>query len=336
MKPTVLPLSVLDLAPVVAGGTARQSLNNSVDLAQLAEKLGYRRHWVAEHHNMTGIASSSPAVLAAHLAAATSSLRIGSGGVMLPNHSALTIAEQFGTLEALHPGRIDLGVGRAPGTDQHTAAALRRSSLGSADTFPRQLGELLSYFDGRHPHITATPGAGYKPALWMLGSSDYSAQVAARMGVPFSFAYHFSAANTEPALAAYRENFQPSDTLEQPYVMLGVALICADSSELATHLYGSTALSFTRLRLGRPIQMLHPDEVAAYNWTPAETELRQRWDGSVVVGDPMSVREQLESLVARFQVDELMITTMVFDHKDRRRSYQLLAKEWSDAKPLPV
>lgn len=323
-----VPLSVLDLAPVPEGTRAAEALRNSVDLAQLVEALGFHRHWVAEHHNMAGIASSSPAVLMSHLAAATTTLRVGSGGVMLPNHSSLTIAEQFGMLEALHPGRIDLGLGRAPGTDPNTAAALRRAPASNEDSFPRQLGELLAYFDGSHPRITATPAIGNRPDLWMLGSSDYSAQVAGHLGVPFSFAHHFASTNTEQALAVYRDTFKPSATLEQPYAMIGVGVICAESEDEADHLAGPSALSFARLRQGRPMQMISPDAVAGYEWTPIEREFRRHWQGPVVTGDAASVRDQLDELVGRFRVDELMLTTMVYDNDDRRRSYELVADAW--------
>lgn len=323
-----IPLSVLDLAPVPAGTPAAKALANSLDLARHVEQLGYHRHWVAEHHNMAGIASSSPAVLMAHLASVTSTIRIGSGGVMLPNHASLTIAEQFGMLEALHPGRIDLGLGRAPGTDPNTAAALRRAPLSKVDTFPRQLDELLAYFEGTHPTITATPALGYLPALWMLGSSDYSAQVAGHLGVPFSFAHHFAASNTAQALAVYRDSFKPSSWLEQPYSMIGVGVICAETSDHADFLSGPSALSFTRLRQGRPMQMISPAEVVDYEWTPMEREFRRHWEGPIVKGDPASVQSQLAELVDRYQVNELMLTTMVHDHADRRRSYELVANEW--------
>jgi luciferase family oxidoreductase group 1 len=258
---------------------------------------------------------------------------------MLPNHSSLVVAEQFGMLEAIHPGRIDLGLGRAPGTDPNTAAALRRTSPSKEDSFPRQLGELLAYFEGTHPHITATPAHGYRPALWMLGSSDYSAQVAGHLGVPFSFAHHFASANTAQALAVYRDTFRPSAWLEQPYSMIGVGVICAENDEHADHLAGPSALSFTRLRQGRPMQMITPEEVAAYEWTPIEQELRQHWEGPVVKGKPSVVRDKLDELVERYRVDELMVTTMVHDHADRRRSYELVADAWgltsTADRPLP-
>lgn len=326
-----VPLSVLDLAPVPAGVEAGEALRNSMELAQHAEGLGYIRHWVAEHHNFPGIASSSPAVLIAHLAMATSTIRVGAGGVMLPNHASLTIAEQFGMLEALHPDRIDLGLGRAPGTDQVTAAALRRGPTQAEDGFPKQLNELLSYFDGSHPRISAVPAQGHRPALWMLGSSDYSAAVAGHLGVPFSFAHHFASANTAAALAAYRNAFRPSQWLEQPYAMIGVPVVCADTTEQAEFLVGPSALSFTRLRQGRPIQLVAPEEVADYEWTPMEQELLKTWRGPQVVGDPASVREQLDELVDRFRVEELMITTMTHSHADRMKSYELVANAWQSA-----
>ncbi len=240
-----VPLSVLDLAPIPEGGTASGALRATIELAQRAEELGYQRFWVAEHHNMPGIASSAPPVLIGHLADATSRIRVGSGGVMLPNHVSLVVAEQFGMLEALHPGRIDLGIGRAPGTDQVTAAALRRSPEGlSADDFPEQLGELIGFFSGEwpdgHPYaaITAVPGQGNSPSMWLLGSSGYSAQVAGLLGLPFAFAHHFSAANTLPALALYRDRFRPSGTLQRPHAMIAAAVICADTDERAQFLAG--------------------------------------------------------------------------------------------------
>ena len=320
-------LSVLDLAPVGQGSTPATALGHSVELARLAERLGYRRLWVAEHHNMPGIASSSPPVLVAHLAASTSTIRVGAGGVMLPNHAPLIVAEQFGMLEALHPGRIDLGIGRAPGTDPVTAAALRSgpAALAAAE-FPQQLRDLLSFFEGSHPQITAVPGRGYRPALWLLGSSDYSARVAGLLGLPFSFAHHFASANTLPAVAAYRETFRPSADLPQPYVMLGVPVICADTTERARWLAGSSALSFVRLRQGRPMQLPTPEDAADYVFTPSERELLKSWTSPLVVGDPSTVRDGLSALVERVGADELMITTMVHGHADRMRSYELVAE----------
>ncbi len=327
-----LPLSVLDLAPVPAGSDASTALRGSLDLARRAEQLGYRRYWVAEHHNMPGIASSAPAVLIGHLADVTSTMRIGSGGVMLPNHTPLVVAEQFGMLEALHPGRIDLGIGRAPGTDPATARALRRSEAGlSVDDFPEQLGELLGFFQGsfppEHPYhrITAVPGRGFMPALWLLGSSGYSAQVAGLLGLPFAFAHHFMPANTLPAIELYRSRFQPSDVLAEPYVMVGAAVVCADDTERATWLHGSTRLSMLRLRSGRPGPLPDPQEAATYRFTSGESEVVEAATGSHIVGDVESVGHAIRDLAARTGADEIMVTTSVFDPAERLHSYELVA-----------
>jgi luciferase family oxidoreductase group 1 len=327
-----IPLSVLDLAPVGEGSSPTQALRASLALAQEVERLGYHRYWVAEHHNMPGIASSAPAVLLAHAASVTSTIRIGSGGVMLPNHAPLVVAEQFGMLEALHPGRVDLGIGRAPGTDGLTAQALRRSSRAVyEDDFPQQFGELQAFFTGGfpedHPYrrVTAVPGEGNQPAIWLLGSSDYSAQVAGLLGLPFSFAHHFASHNTLPALEAYRSAFRPSDVLTEPYAMLGVAVVCADTDEQARYLAGPAKLAFLRLRSGRPGRYPTPEEAAAYNFTPAEREQVKAWFGATVVGSPDTVREKLDDLLARTEAQELMITTMTHGADDRRRSYQLVA-----------
>ncbi len=323
------PLSALDLVPVGDGSTASAALASSVDLARLAERLGYRRLWVAEHHNMPGIASSSPPVLIAHLAAATETIRVGAGGVMLPNHAALVVAEQFGMLEAMHPHRIDLGIGRAPGTDPATAAALRRSrSSIMADEFPEQLRDLFSFFEGTHPQITAVPGRGYRPAVWMLGSSDFSARVAGALGLPFSFAHHFASQNTVAALQIYRDSFQPSPELAEPYSMIGVPVICAETDERARWLSGPSALSFARLRQGRPTQLPTPEEAAEYVFTPTEREIVRAWTAPLVRGEPDRVRAELEELVQRTGTDELMITTMIHGPADRLRSYELLAEAW--------
>ena len=327
-----IPLSVLELAPVGDGSTPAAALRGAVDLARLAERLGYRRLWVAEHHNMPGIASSSPAVLIAHLAASTETIRVGAGGVMLPNHASLVVAEQFGMLEALHPGRIDLGLGRAPGTDPVTAAALRRSpdSL-AADEFPEQLRDLFLFFDGAHPHITAVPGRGYRPAVWMLGSSAFSAQVAGALGLPFSFAHHFASHNTIAALDLYRESFRPSAELRQPYAMIGVPVICAESDERARWLSGSSALSFVRLRQGRPTPLPTPEAAAEYVFTPTEREIVRSWTAPLIRGEPDRVCSELEALAVRTGADELMITTMVHGQADRLQSYELLANAWNTA-----
>jgi luciferase family oxidoreductase group 1 len=325
---TAVPLSVLDLSPVAAGTTAGQALAYTTRLAQRAEELGYQRFWVAEHHNMPAIASSAPAVLIAHLASATSSIRVGSGGVMLPNHAPLVVAEQFGTLEALHPGRVDLGIGRAPGTDQLTALALRRSAQGlSAEAFPEELADLMSLFLGENQRwpVTATPGRGDMPQIWLLGSSGYSAQLAGQLGLPFSFAHHFSAANTEPALELYRRGFRPSRWLEAPRAMVAVAAVCADTDERAQWLTGPASLSFLQLRAGRPQPLATPEEAAAYPFTPRERETAAQRFAAQAVGSPGTVRRQLAALLARTGADELMLTAQVYDIGDRIRSLELIA-----------
>ncbi|GDY32970.1 LLM class flavin-dependent oxidoreductase [Gandjariella thermophila] len=327
-----VPLSVLDLAPVPSGSTTARALRNSLDLARRVERLGYTRYWVAEHHNMPGIASSSPAVLIGQLAAATSTLRVGSGGVMLPNHPPLVVAEQFGMLEALPPGRIDLGIGRAPGTDQATARALRRSAGPlSADDFPQQLAELVDYFaeaaeDGSAPRVRAVPAAGNRPPVWLLGSSGYSAQLAGLLGLPFAFAHHFSADNTLPALALYRESFRPSPHLDRPYAMVAAALYAANTDEHARWIAAPAALAFVHLRHGRPGPLPTPEEAASYPYTPLDEEIvRSRLAGQLI-GGPDTVRRQADELLAATEADELMLTTMVHDHADRVRSYDLFAE----------
>jgi luciferase family oxidoreductase group 1 len=329
-----LPISVLELAPVGAGSTPADALAGAVDLARLAERLGYRRLWVAEHHNMPGIASSSPAVLIAHLAACTSTIRIGAGGVMLPNHASLVVAEQFGMLEALHPGRIDLGLGRAPGTDPVTAAALRRSPALAADEFPEQLRDLFLFFDGAHPQITAVPGRGYRPAVWLLGSSGFSARAAGALGLPFSFAHHFASHNTVAALDLYRESFRPSAELAEPYAMIGVPVICAETEARARWLSVPSALSFVRLRQGRPTPLPTPEEAAEYVFTPAEHDIVRSWTAPLIRGEPDQVRTELEALALRTGANELMITTMVHGRDDRLRSYELVAQTWNAAEPV--
>ncbi len=327
---TDLPLSVLDLAPVAVGTTAGQALRQTTSLARRTEQLGYRRFWVAEHHNMPAIASSAPAVLIAHLAAATSTIRIGSGGVMLPNHAPLVVAEQFGTLEALHPGRIDLGIGRAPGTDQLTALALRRTTAGlSAEAFPAALADLIELFNGEDPRaqITAMPGRGNRPAIWLLGSSGFSAQLAGLLGLPFSFAHHFSSANTEPALALYRDSFRPSRWLQHPYAMVAVSAICADTDEQAQWLSGPAALSVLQLRAGTPQPLASPEQAAAYPYTAHDRRIAGERFAGQAIGSPEMVGRQLAGLAKRTRADELMLTTMVYDIEDRIRSFELIAEK---------
>gem|GEM_PF-5585 len=330
--PRRVPLSVLDLAPVPEGGSVGDALRATIDLARQVERLGFRRFWVAEHHNMPGIASSAPPVLIGHIADATTAIRVGSGGVMLPNHASLVVAEQFGMLEALHPGRIDLGIGRAPGTDQVTAAALRRSVEAlSEDDFPDQLMDLLGFFTGRWPEghpfarITAVPGRDHQPAMWLLGSSGYSAQVAGLLGLPFAFAHHFSPANTLPALALYRQHFRPSPTLTEPYAMVAAAVVCADTDERAGFLAGSGALSFLRLRSGRPGRLPSPEEAAGYPYNDLERAFIEDRRVTQIIGSPDTVQRGLASLLEATAADELMLTTMVFDPADRLRSFELLA-----------
>ena len=275
-------------------------------------------------------------MLIAHLAAATETIRVGAGGVMLPNHAALVVAEQFGMLEALHPGRIDLGLGRAPGTDPITAAALpaQPRALG-ADEFPEQLRDLFRFFDGTFPQITAMPGRGYQPAIWMLGSSDYSAEVAGALGLPFSFAHHFASHNTEAALAVYRDAFRPSPDLAEPYAMIGVPVICAETTNARA---GSRVRARCRsCGCARAVRqpLPTPESAAEYVFTPSEKELVRSWTAPLIVGDPDTVREQLEALAARTGVDELMVTTMIHGPADRLRSYELVAEAWDCAAAVP-
>ncbi|GAA3061746.1 LLM class flavin-dependent oxidoreductase [Streptomyces roseofulvus] len=338
-----VPLSVLDLVTVGSGSTASRSLATSVELSRLAERRGYHRHWVAEHHSMPGVASSSPAVILAHLAAHTRRIRLGSGGVMLPNHAPLVIAEQFGTLEALAPGRIDLGLGRAPGTDGATAAALRRTDTlnEGADDFPEQLSELTRFLDDdfpdAHPYsrIHAVPGPVQgpkgRPPVWLLGSSGFSARLAGLLGLPFAFAHHFSARNTLPALDLYRESFRPSEVLDEPYALIGVAALAADDEREARRQVLTGALSMLRLRTGRPGLIPTPEEAEAYGFAPAEREFVDGWLANVVYGTPDAVRTGLDELRKRTGADELMLTANVHGGAARLRSYELIA----DAYGLP-
>jgi luciferase family oxidoreductase group 1 len=326
------PLSVLDVAPVPEGSSVGDALRNSIDLAQHAERWGFRRYWVAEHHNMPGIASSSPPVLISHIATATSTIRVGAGGVMLPNHAPLAVAEQFGMLEAFHPGRIDLAIGRAPGTDAITASALRRGGSLAAEDFPDQMNELVGHFQGSlpadHPYRTihATPALGNMPALWMLGSSDFGARAAGLWGLPYAFAHHFSPNNTMAAARIYRESFEPSALLDHPYLMIAVSVLCAPTDEEADYLAGSGRLSFLRLRTGRPGRVPSPADAAAYPFTPGELAAIRGWTGSHIVGSPTTVEAGLRDLQSRTGADELMITSSTWAHADRLRSYELVAE----------
>jgi luciferase family oxidoreductase group 1 len=321
------PLSVLDLAPIVEGSTPARALANSADLAQHVERSGYRRFWLAEHHNAVGIASAATAVVIAHVAAATRTIRVGAGGVMLPNHSPLEIAEQFGTLEALHPGRIDLGLGRAPGTDRPTLHALRRDLL-SSDSFPQDVLELQRFLADPQPGqaVLATPGAGSHVPLWILGSSLFGAQLAALLGLPYAFASHFAPEALLPALEAYRSNFQPSEQLAEPYVMVGANAVVADSDREAAHLFSSLQQSFTNILRGRRGRLPTPiDDIERY-WTPLERERAGAMLRRSFVGAPETVRAGLERFVAETDADELIIATAIYDHQARLRSYELLSE----------
>ena len=312
--------------------TPGAALRASIELAKAAEELGYHRDWVAEHHNMPGIASSAPAVLIGYLAEATRTLRLGSGGVMLPNHAPLVVAEQFGMLEAMHPGRIDLGIGRAPGTDQLTAHALRRTADLSADDFPQELAELMAFLDGSfpadHPYrrIRAVPAG--RPAIWLLGSSGFSARLAGVLGLPFAFAHHFAPANTlpEPALELYRSSFRPSEVLEAPYAIVTAAVVCADTPEEAERLAAPMGLSMLRLRRGEPGLLPTPEEALAHPYTPQERAAIAGITGSHIIGDQQAVRSGLADLHARTGADELMISSNIGAPKARLRSYELVAE----------
>ena len=323
-----VPLGVLDLAPIPEGSTAGAALRATIALAKRAEELGFTRFWVAEHHGLPGVASSSPPVLIGHIADATRAIRVGSGGVMLPNHSSLVIAEQFGMLEALHPGRIDLGIGRAPGTDQATAQALHH---GGPDDFPRQLTDLIGFFTGtwpeNHPYrqVHAVPGEGGGPDLWLLGSSGYSAQVAGALGVPFAFAHHFMPQNTLPALDLYRRSFRPSLELSEPYSMIATGVVCADSDERARFLAGASALGFLRLRTGRPGRVPTPEEAAAHPYSDLERAFIEDRQATQHIGAPDTVLASVADLVKRTEVNELMLTTQTHDPADRLRSFELVA-----------
>jgi luciferase family oxidoreductase group 1 len=337
-----VPLSVLDLAPVVSGRTPADALLATRALARHVEALGFTRFWLAEHHNMPGIASSAPTVLIADVAASTERIRVGSGGVMLPNHPPLVVAEQFGTLAALHPGRIDLGLGRAPGTDQSTARALRRSvDALSDDDFPQQLGELIGFFRGTfpegHPYrsISAVPGDGSGPPIWLLGSSGFSAQLAGMLGLPFAFAHHFMAQNTLPALSLYRRTFRASEALAEPYAMVAVQVVAAKTDEEAQRLALPGALSFLQLRQNNPIPLPTVEQAEAYPWTPEERAFAAQRHEAQAVGSVETVRRQLSDLLSATAADELMVTTMVPDTEARLRSMTHL-REMFGASELPL
>ena len=335
---TDIPLSVLDLAPVATGTSTGAALAQTVELAEHVEALGYRRFWVAEHHGMPGIASSAPPVLIGAIAATTTSIRVGSGGVMLPNHTPLVVAEQFGMLEALHPGRIDLGLGRAPGTDPVTARALRRSVASlSAEDFPEQLAQLRGYFTaGSAGAVRAFPAEGNAPEIHLLGSSGFSAELAGMLGLPFAFAHHFSAHNTLPALDLYRRAFRPSTVLAEPYAIVCVSVVAADDDEQARWLAGSGGLSWLQLRSGRPGTVPTPEEAASYPYEPWEREVVRDRLAAQVIGGPETVRSGLAALLRRSQADELMITTMTHDPQAGRDSFTRVAQLAAEVPTSPA
>ena len=327
MTARMIPFSVLDLSPVPAGSNARFALRNTLDLAQHAERWGYHRYWLAEHHNMTGIASAATSVVIGHVAGGTRTIRVGSGGVMLPNHAPLVIAEQFGTLASLYPGRIDLGLGRAPGTDQTTARALRRDLHGSADSFPDDVVELQRYFADPVPgqRVRAVPGAGLKVPLWLLGSSLFSAQLSAAMGLPFAFASHFAPGFMRQAVDLYRRTFRPSAQLERPYVMLGLNVFAAQTDAEARRLFSSLQQQFLALVRGTPGQLRAPvDDIEAL-WTESEADHIRRSLACSVVGNPDTVRAGMQRFVDDLRPDELMLTGQIFDHAARLRSFEIAA-----------
>jgi len=324
----MIPFSVLDLAPVAAGAAPADALRNSLQLAQHAERLGYQRYWLAEHHSMPGIASAVTSVVIGYIAGGTKSIRVGAGGIMLPNHAPLVIAEQFGTLESLYPGRIDLGLGRAPGTDMATTPALRRASKASGDDFPQQVAELHSYFAPLSPgqRIRAVPGAGLKVPLWLLGSSLFSAQLAAKLGLPFAFASHFAPADLLQAVHLYRSGFRPSSQLQKPHVALGINVVAADTDSAAQRIFTAHQQAFVMLRRGAPGQIPAPiDDIATF-WTPAEQAMASQSLLCSAIGSPATVERKIQKFIEVTEPDELFITGLLYGQQDRLRSYELVAE----------
>ncbi len=320
------PLSVLDLAPIRHGGSVAESFADSTDLARHVEALGFQRYWLAEHHNIDGIASAATSVLIGHIAGATRRIRVGAGGIMLPNHPPLVIAEQFGTLETLYPGRIDLGLGRAPGSDGATMAAMRRDPRAGINDFPERLDELRRYLGDAQPdqRVRALPGQGTHVPIWLLGSSGYSAQLAARLGLPFAFAAQFAPGYLFEALHLYREQFRPSAVLDEPYAMVGMPLIAADSDAQAEFLATTAQQKFLNLIRGRSTRAQPP--VEALDWTPREQAAVAQNLGAAVVGGPQRIREGLERFLGETRADELMVVTDVYTQADRKRSFEILAE----------
>jgi luciferase family oxidoreductase group 1 len=323
----MIPLSVLDLSPIVEGGDAAQSIRNSLDLARHAEQWGFKRYWLAEHHGMPGIASAATSILIAHVAGGTKTIRVGAGGIMLPNHSPLVIAEQFGTLEAMYPGRIDLGLGRAPGSDPATARALRRNSMSEADEFPRDVLELIDFMsDEPQQRVRAVPGTGAKVPVWILGSSLYGAQLAAMLGLPYAFASHFAPQQLMEAIHVYRSTFKPSQFLDKPYVMLGFNVFAADTDEEARVLATSMQQSFVNLRSGRPGRLPPPRPGYYEERQGAERALLDMVLTCTAVGSAATVREKMREFIAETRADELMIAGAMHDHRARVHSYEIAAQ----------
>ncbi|HEY4649774.1 MAG TPA: LLM class flavin-dependent oxidoreductase [Pontibacter sp.] len=321
-------ISVLDLVPILAGKTAADSFKTSLDLAQHVEEWGYTRYWLAEHHNMPGIASSATSILIGYIAGGTKTIRVGSGGIMLPNHAPLVVAEQFGTLETLYPGRIDLGLGRAPGTDQVTAMALRRDLHGAGEDFPTNVEELRSYLAPATagPRVRAVPGEGLNIPIWLLGSSTFSAQLAGMLGLPFAFASHFAPTLLHTALKVYRDSFQPSETLKQPYAMAGINLVAADTDDEARFLATSLYMSFLNVIRGTARQMQPPVESMEGKWDMSEMYAVQQMLLYSFIGSPATIKSELQQFLDSTQVDEVMVTSHIYDHAARLRSYELLAE----------
>lgn len=329
-------LSVLDLSPVLSGATSREALHNTLDLAKLTDDLGFTRYWLAEHHNTPLIASSAPEIMIGHVADVTSHIRVGSGGIMLPNHSPLKVAETFRVLEALHPGRVDLGLGRAPGTDPMTALALRRSREAvSADDFPLQLDELLAYLRGEQPksalfqHIRAMPDDVPPPDIWILGSSDYSARLSAQLGLRFAFAHHIQPWPAVEALRFYHANFKPSAWLEKPESLIAVSVVCAETEEHAREIARPLELTLLRFRLGKRGRLPSVAEATDYPYTPEERVMMRENHERIFIGSPATVGSKLVNLLNQTGAGEIMISTMIYDHAERRRSYQLLAEAFN-------
>ncbi len=324
--------SILDLAPVIEGGDAGSALRCSLDLARHGERWGYHRYWVAEHHGMPGVASAATAVVICHVASGTSTIRVGAGGVMLPNHAPLVIAEQFGTLEALFPGRIDLGLGRAPGTDPVTSRALRRTLDSDVDAFPQDVMELMDYFRPARPGqpVIAVPGAGLNVPIWILGSSLYGASLAAALGLPYAFASHFAPAQLQQAIDLYRAEFRPSAQLARPYVMAGVNVIAAETGEEAAVLATSLEQAVVNLRTGRPGRLPPPRPGA--RWSGMERAILDQVLSCSAIGSPSTVRKWLADFIARTGIDEVIVAAQIFDHAARLRSYELAAQALSDVR----